>query len=171
MDHTGKNTAPPMIIAIRSRAPNEGSYQMAQSTVDRWEAIEQRQTLHAAFEQLGSRRNSISSDLPNGMRLRKLDPIVMNKVVIGFHAIHFGKVLVLAFADGTIEYRDRFSFEELYNTEDTNKVMNLRQVGWRFEDEGPCRSNLSVVGYRELTFFLRSASCFFSHELFHDSNG
>ncbi|KAH6997931.1 mediator complex, subunit Med16 [Ilyonectria sp. MPI-CAGE-AT-0026] len=139
VDNTGKNTVPPMVVAIRSRAPSDGSYQTAQSILDRWEAVEQRQNLHPAFEQLGNRRNSISSEVPNGMQLRKIDPIIINKVVIGFHSINFGKVLVLAFADGSVEHRDRFTFEELYTTEDTTKVMNLRQVGWSFADEGPCQ--------------------------------
>lgn len=141
MDNTGKNTASPMIIAIRSRAANDGSFQMVQSTIDRWEVVENKQNLHSAFEQLGSRRNSTSSELPTSMRLRKLDPINLNKVVIGFHSMTFGKVLVIAFADGSIEYRDRFTFEELYTTEDTNRVMSLRQVGWNFADEGPCMSD------------------------------
>lgn len=139
VDNTGKNTVPPMVVAIRSRAPSDGSYQTAQSILDRWEAVEQRQNLHPAFEQLGNRRNSISSEVPNGMQLRKIDPIIINKVVIGFHSINFGKVLVLAFADGSVEHRDRFTFEELYTTEDTTKVMSLRQVGWTFADEGPCQ--------------------------------
>lgn len=139
VDNTGKNTVPPMVVAIRSRAPSDGSYQTAQSILDRWEAVEQRQNLHPAFEQLGNRRNSISSEVPNGMQLRKIDPIIINKVVIGFHSINFGKVLVLAFADGSVEHRDRFTFEELYTTEDTTKVMSLRQVGWAFADEGPCQ--------------------------------
>ncbi|KAL6403250.1 hypothetical protein AUP68_12589 [Ilyonectria robusta] len=146
VDNTGKNTVPPMVVAIRSRAPSDGSYQTAQSILDRWEAVEQRQNLHPAFEQLGNRRNSISSEVPNGMQLRKIDPIIINKVVIGFHSINFGKVLVLAFADGSVEHRDRFTFEELYTTEDTTKVMSLRQVGWTFADEGPFtfRTNVNL---------------------------
>ena len=39
LDNTGKNTVPPMVIAIRSRAPNDGSFQIAQSIIDRWESI------------------------------------------------------------------------------------------------------------------------------------
>ncbi|PHH87861.1 hypothetical protein CDD83_8302 [Cordyceps sp. RAO-2017] len=116
-----------------------GSYQTAQSILDRWEAVEERQALHSAFEQLGSRRNSISSDLPNATVLRKLESIVINKVVIGFQAIQFGKVLLLTMSDGSVEYRDRFTFDELYATEDLSKVMNLRQVGWTFSDDGPCQ--------------------------------
>ncbi|KAM5355943.1 hypothetical protein ACJ41O_002589 [Fusarium nematophilum] len=134
-----KNSTPPMVVAARSRTPNEGSYQMAQSVLDRWEAIEQRQDLQPAFEQLGTRRSSVSSELPGITQLRKTAPVIINKVVVAFHTINFGKVLVLAFSDGTVEHRDRFTFEELYTSEETAKVMNLRQVGWTFADEGPCQ--------------------------------
>lgn len=145
LDSTGKNTVPPMVMAIRSRAPNEGSFQIAQSIIERWEAVEQRQGLHSAFEQLGHRRNSVSSELPNVTHLRKVDSVIINKVVIAFNSINFGKVLVLAFADGSVEYRDRFTFAELYTTEETTRVMNLRQVGWAFADKGPCEYLLEVA--------------------------
>lgn len=136
MDHG--NTVPPMIVAIRSRATAEGSFQTAQSVLDRWAAVEERQGLHTAFQQLWSRRNSISSDLPNATGLRKLESIFINKVVVGFQVIQLGKVLLLTMSDGTVEYRDRFSFEELYVTGDLTKVMSLRQVGWNFPEDGPC---------------------------------
>ncbi|KND89513.1 Mediator of RNA polymerase II transcription subunit 16 [Tolypocladium ophioglossoides CBS 100239] len=139
LDNTGKSTVPPMIVTVRSRVPTEGSYQAAQSILDRWEAVEKRQNLHPAFDQLGNRRNSVSSELPNAMRLRKLDPIVIDKAVVGFQAIQFGKVLVLAMSDGTVEYRDRFTFDEVYAAEDLTKVMNLREVGWAYTDDGPCQ--------------------------------
>ncbi|KAM0329693.1 hypothetical protein ACHAPQ_006657 [Fusarium lateritium] len=138
-DNTGKNTTPPMVVAVRSRTPNEGSYQVVQSVIDRWEAVEQKQNLPSAYEQLGSRRNSISSELPATMQLHKAAPVTANKVVIALHTTNFGKFLVLAFADGTVEYRDRLTFEELYTAQDLNKVMNLRQIGWAFADEGPCQ--------------------------------
>lgn len=138
-DNTGKSTTPPMVVAVRSRTPNEGSYQVVQSVIDRWEAVEQKQNLPSAYEQLGSRRNSISSELPATMQLHKAAPVTANKVVIAFNTTSFGKFLVVAFADGTVEYRDRLTFEELYATQDLNKVMNLRQIGWTFADEGPCK--------------------------------
>jgi mediator of RNA polymerase II transcription subunit 16 len=140
MDSTGMNTTPPMVVVVRSRTSSEGPYQMAQGFIDRWEAVESRQHLHQAFEQLGGRRNSLSSELPNITQLRKVTPVIINKVVIAFHTLHFGKVLVLAFADGTVEFRDRLTFEELYTNQDTTKVINLRQLGWTFADEGPCKS-------------------------------
>ncbi|RSL56616.1 hypothetical protein CEP53_006736 [Fusarium sp. AF-6] len=139
MDSTGMNTTPPMVVVVRSRTSSEGPYQMAQSFIDRWEAVESKQHLHKAFEQLGGRRNSLSSELPSITQLRKIAPVVINKVAIAFHTLHFSKVLVLAFADGTVEFRDRLTFEELYTNQDTTKVINLRQLGWTFADEGPCQ--------------------------------
>lgn len=138
LDPTGTNTVPPMVVTVRSQASVDGSFQMAQSIIDRWEAIEQPQNLHPAFEQLGNRRNSISATFPEVTTLRKLDPIIISKVIIGFQPTHFGKVLILTMADGTVEFRDRFTFDEIYNIEDTNKVINLRQVGWAYADFGPC---------------------------------
>ncbi|KAH7196805.1 mediator complex, subunit Med16 [Fusarium flagelliforme] len=139
LDNTGKNPSAPMVVTVRSRTPNEGSYQVAQTVFDRWEVIEQRQSLSSAWEQLGSRRNSISSELPPVTQMRKISNITSNKVVIAFHTINFGKTLVLAFADGTVEYRDRLTFDEMYTTQELDKIMNLRQVGWTFTDEGPCQ--------------------------------
>lgn len=146
-DNTGgKVSAPTVVVAIKCRASLEGPYQMAQSVLDRWELVEQKEKMYPAFEQLGNRRNSISSEVPNSLQLRKLPSIVLNKIVIGFHTMHFGKVLILSFADGSVEYRDRFTFEELYTTEDTTKVISLRQVGWNFADQGPCKSLCHHLG-------------------------
>ncbi|GJN83792.1 mediator complex subunit [Purpureocillium lilacinum] len=139
LDSAGKNTIPPVIITVRSRASADGSYGTAQSIIDRWEVVEQRQNLHSAFEQLGGRRNSVSSDIPSSTKLKKLDSVVINKVVIGFQAIQFNKVMLLTMSDGSVEFRDRVTFEEVYAGEDLNKIMNLRQVGWAFTDNGPCQ--------------------------------
>ncbi|KAM0504405.1 hypothetical protein ACHAP8_002813 [Fusarium lateritium] len=139
LDNTGKNPTSPMVVTVKSRTPSEGSYQAAQSVLDRWEVVEQRQNLSSAWEQLGSRRNSISSELPPITQLRKVAHITANKVVVAFHTLTFGKIFVLAFADGTVEYRDRLTFDEIYTTQELNKIMNLRQVGWTFTDEGPCQ--------------------------------
>ncbi|KAK9439087.1 RNA polymerase II Mediator complex subunit Sin4 [Metarhizium brunneum] len=138
MDNTGSSTVPPLIMTVRSRNVGDGSFQSAQSVLDRWEAIESKQSLDSAFEQLGNRRNSVSSDLPNTIKLKKLESIVINKVVIGIQDIQYRKVLLLTMSDGSIEYRDRFTFEEIYANEDLTKVMTLRQVGWTFSDSGPC---------------------------------
>ncbi len=52
--------APPTIVAIRSALPSLASHynQEVRTTVDRWEIRDKTQTVHPAFEQLSSRRNS-----------------------------------------------------------------------------------------------------------------
>jgi mediator of RNA polymerase II transcription subunit 16 len=54
---------PPTIVAIRSHLPASSSHynQDVHTTVDRWEVHEKLQSVHPAFEQLSSRRNSIVS--------------------------------------------------------------------------------------------------------------
>jgi mediator of RNA polymerase II transcription subunit 16 len=67
-------------------------------------------------------------------KLRKLEPIIMNKTLIRVQTMHFGRTMILNFSDGSVEYRDRFTCEELYNTEDLNQITHLRQVGWEFPE-------------------------------------
>ncbi|KJZ78400.1 hypothetical protein HIM_02438 [Hirsutella minnesotensis 3608] len=138
MYNMGKEATTAMILTIRSQPAADGAYQSAQSILDRWEAVEEQRTLNPAFEQLGNRRNSVASELSKVTRLRKLDPIVINKTVVGIQTMQFGKVILLSMSDGTVEYRDRVTFEELYAAEDVTRVMSLRQAAWNFSDHGPC---------------------------------
>jgi mediator of RNA polymerase II transcription subunit 16 len=61
--NTNNTITPPTIIAVRSYLPSSASHynQDVHTTVDRWEVREKNQTIHSAFEQLSSRRNSIGS--------------------------------------------------------------------------------------------------------------
>lgn len=138
MDNSGKNHSPPVLVAVRARSPNSDFDLAAQTIIDRWEAADQRQAQHDAISQLGSRRNSIT-ELPNLTRLRKQDSIIISKCLIGFQTLHFGRVVLLSFSDGSLEFRDRFTFEELYTEQKTDSVMNLRQVGWIYGDEEPSK--------------------------------
>jgi mediator of RNA polymerase II transcription subunit 16 len=148
------------------------SYEMAQTVIDRWEAVEQQQPLQSAILDLGNKKGKATSELPTITILRKLEPIVIDKTIIGFQSIQFGKVIVLTFADGTVKYRDRFTFEELYAAENPSKIMNLRQVGWSFTDHGPCTSKIVLTGLICGTDFCnsRSSSCVFSNSVFYGPN-
>jgi mediator of RNA polymerase II transcription subunit 16, fungi type len=144
LDGSGSNTVPPMILAIKSGLPSHVSFGDKQSVIDRWEAVEQRETLHPAFEQLVSRRNSVSgNDLPMVTKLRKLDPILFNKIIIRVQTMQFGRVIILNFSDGSVEYRDRFTFDEIYASQDLEQIMHLRQVGWTFPEGLACWYSLS----------------------------
>lgn len=153
LDAAATNTIPAMIVAVRSSLPTMGAFGDGQSVIDRWEAVEQRETMHPAFEQLGSRRNSVSSnELPMVTKLRKLEPIILNKILIKLQTMHFGRTLILNYSDGSVEYRDRYTFDELYNTDDMNQITHLRQVGWEFPEGNTCKST-TLINYGEgLTF-------------------
>jgi len=73
-------------------------------------------------------------------RLRRLEPLIYNKIVIGLHTFQFGKVICIAFSDGTVEYRDRPSMNEIYNEPNLDKVMTLNQVGFTIAEDIPCRT-------------------------------
>jgi mediator of RNA polymerase II transcription subunit 16 len=61
-DAIGRST-PATIVAVRSHLPPSMAHynQDVHTVVDRWEIREKMQTVHPAFEQLSSRRNSIGS--------------------------------------------------------------------------------------------------------------
>ncbi|KAJ0327896.1 hypothetical protein COL5a_005483 [Colletotrichum fioriniae] len=122
------------------------------SIIDKWEVpSDQPQSLHPAFEQLGSRRNSTGTAPAPACRLKKCDPVVINKAVIGLHTIQYGNVVCLAFSDGSVEYRDRYTLQEVYNEMNLDRVMTLGQVGFTLQDDSPCLqmafspTNCSVV--------------------------
>jgi mediator of RNA polymerase II transcription subunit 16, fungi type len=77
-------------------------------------------------------------------RLRKLDSIVVPKVVISIHTMQLGKVICFAFSDGTVQYRDRVTMNEMYNEHNVNSIMSPHQVGFQFTDETPCEYMLAL---------------------------
>lgn len=139
LDKTGKDTVPPMVVSVRARTSDAGSLPAAQCIIDRWEAVEQRPNLQSAIEQLGNRRNSVSSEPSSSFHMRPLEPIIIDKCAVGVQSAHFGRVVILTFSDGSVQYRDRFSFEEIYKENEYSSVMSLRQVGFTFPDDCQCK--------------------------------
>lgn len=68
IDSTGRMT-PPTIVTARSHLPPSMTHynQDVHTVVDRWELRDKMQSVHPAFEQLSSRRNSVGS--PPGVSL------------------------------------------------------------------------------------------------------
>lgn len=67
IDTVNKAYFPPLIFTVRSFVPTADTpyNQETQSIVDRWEIrMDDPQALHSAFENLGSRRNSVGSAPP-----------------------------------------------------------------------------------------------------------
>ncbi|KAI5865169.1 RNA polymerase II mediator complex subunit Sin4 [Durotheca rogersii] len=136
-----KEWSPAMILTVRSYIPQPNSpyAQEAQSILDRWELLtDQQQSPHPAFEQLGARRNSVGSAPPNGVRLRKLEPVVVNKIIIGVNLVNFGRTVCLAYSDGSIEYRDRFTMAELYQEANLDRIHSVLEAGFSQTGESSC---------------------------------
>jgi mediator of RNA polymerase II transcription subunit 16 len=72
-------------------------------------------------------------------RLRKLDPIVIPKIITSIHIMQLGKVICFAFSDGTVQYRDRITMNEIYNEPNLDRIMTLGHVGFQFAEESPCK--------------------------------
>ena len=175
--------APPLVLTVRSHIPSGGSLynQVYQSIIDRWELVGEPQVLHDAFAQL-SQKGGQTSQLPVSpstnqpypsltrrqpwARLRKLEPIVVPKIVVAIHVMQFSKVLCFAFSDGTVQYRDRFTMNEIYHEQDMNRIMNPLQVGFQYEPETPCEFRFSCSMLLPPTNTLsRSRSCLFADQL------
>ncbi|KAN0117358.1 mediator of RNA polymerase-like protein II transcription subunit 16 [Hyaloscypha variabilis] len=132
--------APPTILAVRSHLPVSTSHynQDVHTTVDRWEVREKPQTIHPAFEQLSSRRNSVGSQPGSVVFLKKLESFTVNKIAIALDTMNLGKILFLAYADGSVEYRDRLTMAETFNDGDLDRVWHLSQIGFSYSDDDPC---------------------------------
>ncbi|KAH8884552.1 RNA polymerase II mediator complex subunit Sin4 [Thozetella sp. PMI_491] len=136
----GQTWAPAVVLTVRSYIPPDSSAygHEVQSIIDRWEILnEQTQQVHDAFEQLGLKNGSGASP-PAMCRLHKLPSIVIPKIILSIHTMQFGKVICFAFSDGTIQYRDRLTMDEIYNEHDVSRIISPHQVGFQFGDETPC---------------------------------
>ncbi|KAI2623653.1 RNA polymerase II mediator complex subunit Sin4 [Xylaria nigripes] len=141
LDFQTKQWSPIVVITVRSfiPEPNSSYNQEVQSIIDRWELLtDQKQTVHPAFERLGARRNSASSTPSAIGRLKKLDSVVVNKVVMGINALSFGKVLSFYYNDGSVEYRDRFTMQQLYRETNLDRMHSILEAGFTLSGEPSC---------------------------------
>jgi mediator of RNA polymerase II transcription subunit 16 len=52
--------------------------------------------------------------------------------------MNLGKVIFLAYADGSVEYRDRLTMTETFNDGDLERVWHLSQIGFSYTEDEPC---------------------------------
>ncbi|OTB06539.1 hypothetical protein M426DRAFT_9670 [Hypoxylon sp. CI-4A] len=136
-----KEWSPMIILTVRSFVPEQNSpyAQDTQSIIDRWELLsDQQQTVHSDIDQLGNRRNSVGSPPTNGSKLKKLDPVVVNKIVIGVNLVNFGKVLCFTYNDGSVEYRDRTTMDELHHDVNLDRIESVLDIGFSQSGEPSC---------------------------------
>jgi hypothetical protein len=70
--------------------------------------------------------------------LKKLESFTVNKIIIALETMNIGKVLFLAYADGSVEYRDRLTMTETFNDGDLDRVWHLSQIGFSYPNDDPC---------------------------------
>ncbi|XDG09251.1 hypothetical protein ABKA04_008866 [Annulohypoxylon sp. FPYF3050] len=136
-----KEWSPAMVLTVRSIVPEQNSpyEQEVQSIIDRWELLsDQQQSIHSAFENLGSRRHSAGSTPPHNSRLKKLDPLVVHKIVVGISLVNFGKIICIGYSDGSVEYRDRINMAELYREPNLDRINSIFDVGFTQSGEPSC---------------------------------
>ncbi|TVY15907.1 Mediator of RNA polymerase II transcription subunit 16 [Lachnellula arida] len=131
---------PATIVAIRSHLPVSMTHynQDVHTTVDRWEIRDKPQSVHPAFEQLSSRRNSVGSQPPSTVFLKKLDSFTVNKIALTMQPMNLGKVLFFAYSDSSVDYRDRTTMAETFTDQDLDRVCHLSQIGFSYTEDEPC---------------------------------
>jgi hypothetical protein len=68
----------------------------------------------------------------------------VNKIIVALDTMNLGKVLFLAYADGSVEYRDRLTMAETFNDGDLDRVWHLSQIGFSYPDDEPCAYSLPI---------------------------
>lgn len=69
----------------------------------------------------------------------KLDSIVVNKIVTGVSVISYGKTICFTYTDGSVEYRDRFTMEELYTDVNLSRINSILEVGFAQRGDHLCK--------------------------------
>ena len=60
--------------------------------------------------------------------------------IIGVYPQGEQEICEVTFSDGSVQYRDRFTFNEMYNEVDHTRIMHLAQAGLQVAEDNPCRS-------------------------------
>ncbi|RKF72818.1 Mediator of RNA polymerase II transcription subunit 16 [Golovinomyces cichoracearum] len=143
---TNTKLVPATILAVKSYLPNSRSqynYEV-QSTFERWEVRDKQLILNPAFEQLGGLQNNAASQPGSITILKKLENITVNKIVVGLETMNQGRIIFLAYSDGSVEYRDRSQFLETFNDNDLSRIWHLSQIGYTYTEDEPCRFFVSI---------------------------
>lgn len=85
--------------------------------------------------------------------LKKLETFTVNKILLAIQPINLGKVVVFAYSDSSIEYRDRFTMLETYNDGDLNKIWHLSQIGFTYQEDEPCKFSHGLTPVMRLIVF------------------
>lgn len=87
-------------------------------------------------------------NIQQSLGLKRLDDILVEKVLLSVQLLGPGTILGLAYSDGTIEFRDRIRLDVVGFDGNLEKVTSLPGIGFAFPSEGPCKSPVVVYYLR-----------------------
>ena len=69
-----------------------------------------------------------------------MEDVRLDRVAVQIQSLNLNTILVLAYADGAVEFRDRTSLQNISLNEGPDKVTSLFHIGFGFPDVQPCQS-------------------------------
>lgn len=164
---------PPTILTVRTTLLPDTPFfdHEVHSLIERWEIKECAPQIHPAFQQLSARRDSVGSKQKttptvspyqpdfwssrltrqDTFFLKRMDSVSNGKVITWVDTIHLERVVVFGYSDGSVEYVDRHSLENISSKGGLDKFYHLTQIGFSFDESEPSEFSLSHVELPELT--------------------
>lgn len=69
-----------------------------------------------------------------------MDGVSSKKVITWMETLQLDRILVMGHSDGSVEFVDRHSLEDISNKGGLDKFCHLRQVGFKISDVEPSKS-------------------------------
>lgn len=60
--------------------------------------------------------------------------------------MNLGKVIIFAYSDSSVEYRERTTMTETFTDHDLDRVHHLSQIGFSYAEDEPCEFFLQFIG-------------------------
>ena len=159
-DPRSKESASPTILATFSYLPNQysvnGVREQPYTVLSRWVMRNVETTLHTAFGSLTSKKSNspvrlkvrplvvrkmslnYSSITQESAALARLQDVRVEHVAIDLQQIILSTTIAVAYSDGSIEFRDRFTMQLMATDEEPDRITSLIQVGFGFQAADSC---------------------------------
>jgi len=91
--------------------------------------------------------------------MKKLESITVNKIVVAMETMNTGRVIVFAYSDSSVEYRDRRNMLETFNDNNLDRVWHLSQIGFSYTEDEPCTLHVCFRNQNQTLILYRLTSC------------
>lgn len=77
-----------------------------------------------------------------------MDNVSNKKVITWVDTIHLERILVFGYSDGSVEYVDRHSLENISSKGGLDKFYHLAQIGFSFNESEPSESPFHMLCFQ-----------------------